>query len=132
MIKDVKPICTVEREGFSYLINSIGPQFVLYKRTYFTEKLEETFYRIRGKLTETLERADEVGVTIDLWSKHNKAYLGETVHWYRQNLERFSACLAVRRVECSHTYDVIAKAIEQIHTQFKLTKKAVVATTDNG
>ena len=73
MIKDVKPICTVEREGFSHLINSIAPQFVPYKRTYFTEKLEETFYRIRGKLTETLERADEVGVTIDLWSKHNKA-----------------------------------------------------------
>ena len=108
------------------------PHFTLHKRTFYTSKLEKSFYQNRGILIEALEKADEVCVTIDFWSKNNKAYLGETVHWYGPDLERYSACIAVKRVKGSHTYDVIAKEIEQINAQFRITKKAVVATTDNG
>jgi hypothetical protein len=121
---------TVESEGFSELMTSVVPQFTLHKRTFYTTKLEKSFYENRGILIEALEKADEVGVTIDFWSKNNKAYLGETVHWYGPDLKRFS--IAVKRVKGSHTYDVIAREIEQNHAQFRITKKAVLATTDNG
>jgi hypothetical protein len=32
----------------------------------------------------------------------------------------------------SHTYDVIAKANNDIHSEFKITKKVSVTNTDNG
>lgn len=43
-----------------------------------------------------------------------------------------SACLAVRRILGSHTYDVIAKLLEDIHEEFQLSKKTTATVTDSG
>jgi hypothetical protein len=61
-----------------------------------------------------------------------KIFSGETVHWFDQNLCRKSACLAIRRIKGSHTYDVLADLIETLHTEFNITHKVKVAPTDNG
>ncbi len=37
---------------------------------------------------------------------------------------RYSGCLGVRRVYGSHTFDVIAKAIADIHAEFKITSNS--------
>lgn len=79
-----------------------------------------------------LEKATNVGVTIDLWSTRQKSYLGETIHWFDESLNRKSACLAIRRVKGSHTFDVLGRVIEEIHLQFNIVKKLSVETTDNG
>ena len=72
------------------------------------------------------KKANEVGVTVDFGSKNNKAENGETAHWYGPDLERYTACIAVKRVKVSQTHDVIAKEIVQIYAQFRITKKGVV------
>lgn len=45
---------------------------------------------------------------------------------------RRSACLGIRRIKGSHTYDVLAKAIDNIHTEFSIGSKVNCVTTDNG
>ena len=45
---------------------------------------------------------------------------------------RRSACLGVRRVYGSHTYDVLARAMADMHAEFKISSKVNCSITDNG
>jgi len=55
-----------------------------------------------------------------------------TVHWYGEDLARRSTCLGVRRIYGSHIYDVIGKAISDMHTEFRILSKVNCTITDNG
>ena len=56
-----------------------------------------------------------------------------TCHWIdHHSLKREQAVLACRRVKGSHSFDVIAKEIENIHRDFQIETKVVRTTTDNG
>ena len=80
-----------------------------------------------------LEDVQDVGTTANCWSCHNKAYLGMTVHWIQKNdRSRQHAVLACKRLEGSHTFDVLAEAMSSIHSQFGLQEKVRRTTTDNG
>jgi hypothetical protein len=79
-----------------------------------------------------LEKATHVSTTVDMWSSGRRSFLGMTVHWIGSDLQRHSACLAVRRVIGSHTHDVIAAAIENMHKEFGIASKMNCTITDNG
>lgn len=56
-----------------------------------------------------------------------------TVHWIdRTSLRRESAILACKRVIGRHTYDVIAKEIQNILLDYRIQNKVRRITTDNG
>lgn len=73
-----------------------------------------------------------VSTTAGCWTAYRGSYLGMTVHWLEDDLVRRSACLAVRRVTGSHTYNIIAKLIESIHIEFKIAANVNCTITDNG
>ena len=73
-----------------------------------------------------------VATTADCWANHHKSYIGATIHWLDPTTrERKMAVLTVARLKGSHTYDVIAKAISDIHGRFHLHEKVRRTTTDN-
>ena len=47
-------------------------------------------------------------------------------------MDRRSAALACRRLRGSHTFDVLAGALEDVHRQYGIIRKVAVTTTDNG
>ncbi|TGZ54359.1 Uncharacterized protein DBV15_12464, partial [Temnothorax longispinosus] len=57
-----------------------------------------------------------------------------TVHWIgKQTMERKSYAIACRRFSGTHSYDRVARLIEDIHTSFGINKNKIIATvTDNG
>jgi hypothetical protein len=55
-----------------------------------------------------------------------------TAHWKGEDLKRRSACLAISRVKDRHTFDVIAKIINDIHKEFNIVDKVNVMITDSG
>lgn len=73
-----------------------------------------------------LEKATHVATTADMWAARRKSFLCMTAHWIGSDLQRRSACLAVRRVISSHTYDVIASAIETVHKEFGIARKLIL------
>ena len=80
-----------------------------------------------------LEDVPWVGTTADCWTGHHSSYLGVTVHWLDpETRERKQAVLACRRLKGSHTFDVLAHAISEIHSKFQLQDKVRRTTTDNG
>lgn len=56
-----------------------------------------------------------------------------TCHWINpKTLERVSCLLAIKRLTESHTYDVLAKAMESVYSDFNISDKVIYTTTDNG
>ncbi|KAK6304077.1 hypothetical protein J4Q44_G00246630 [Coregonus suidteri] len=80
-----------------------------------------------------LSAVNYVATTTDCWSARQRSYLGVTCHWIdNTSLERHSAALACRPVKGSHTFDVRAAALEEIHSEYHIREKVTMATTDSG
>lgn len=68
-----------------------------------------------------------MGTTADCWSANKKGYLGMTVHWLDPNTRvRKMAVLACERIMGSHTYDVLAQVMANIHSQFGIEDKVTM------
>ena len=132
IIDDMVPLSEVERPGFARLMKKLVGNLVLKKRTFFTEKLVANYSNTKTRLIMALAEASFVSKTADLWTSRRRAFLEMTVHWLGEDLVRRSACLALRRVIGSHTFDVIAKIIDGIHREFGISSKVNVTLTDNG
>uniref|UniRef100_A0A9J7Z8S9 Transposase n=1 Tax=Cyprinus carpio carpio TaxID=630221 RepID=A0A9J7Z8S9_CYPCA len=88
---------------------------------------------MKKTLIAELGKAKFVATTTDCWSAHQKSNLGVTCHWINEEtLERRSAALACKRLRGSHTFDVIAGALDDVHCQYKIRDKVVRTTTDSG
>lgn len=127
------PLYSVEKPGFQALVTKLAPNLKLFGRTFFTKLLHEKFNYRKQQLIYELQKSTDASTTIDAWTSRRRSYLGETIHWYdKGSLQRSNACLAIRRVKGSHTYDVLAKLIEDIHVEFLVTSKLRASTTDSG
>jgi hypothetical protein len=127
------PLNSVEKPGFQQLVTRLAPNLKLHGRTFFTELLKTKYIHRRQMLCSELAKATDASTTVDAWTSRRKSYLGETVHWFdKDTLKRRNACLAIKRITGSHTYDVLARVIEDIHMDFDITSKLRAATTDNG
>ncbi len=74
-----------------------------------------------------MDKVKYVATTTDCWSAHRKSYLGVTCHWIEEDsLERRSAARG------SHTFDILAGALDDVHCQYKIRGKVVKTTTDSG
>ncbi|XP_060782693.1 uncharacterized protein LOC132889890 [Neoarius graeffei] len=60
-------------------------------------------------------------------------FIRVTAHWIDpETLQRCSAALACRQLRGSHTFDLLANALNDIHAEFEIRGKIVRTTTDNG
>ena len=74
-----------------------------------------------------------MSTTTDCWSARSRSYIGVTAHWIdAESMCHVSAALACRRLTGSHTYDVLAGAIDAIHGDYSLRQKVCRTTTDSG
>jgi len=95
-------------------------------------RIDQAFDEMKIGLKKTLSEIDYVGATADCWSSSNRAYLGVTVHWLDENLIRKSQALACKRIVGSHTFDVLAEALESVLQEFQVLSKTRGVCTDNG
>ena len=74
-----------------------------------------------------------MSTTADIWSSHNRNFLGITVHWINPcNFKREKAAIACKRIKGRHTFDVIGFEMEQIHSAFSLSHRITTTVADNG
>ena len=124
---------SVEKPGFLQLVTRLkAPHLIIRGRTFFTNFLETRFREQQEKLILALEEATDVGATLDLWSSRRKTYLGETIHWYNNELVRKNASLPIKRIIGNTSYNVLARHIEASREEFHIDQKMSMATTDNG
>ncbi|XP_058629915.1 uncharacterized protein LOC131539375 [Onychostoma macrolepis] len=128
-----QPFAIVELPSFRKIIETLQPQCTVMTRKTLRLKVQDTFENMKSALIQKLNNAEYVATTADCWSARQRSYLGVTCHWIDStSLERCSAALACRRMTGSHTFDVIAAALEEIHEEYKIRGKITRTTTDSG
>jgi|688.fasta_scaffold2326642_1 hypothetical protein len=84
-----------------------APNLHLYGKTLFTNLLQIKYEHQKEQLMDALSKSSDAAKTTNALT-----YLGETVHWFRSgSLKRKSACLTIRRIVGSHTFDVLGRLL---------------------
>ena len=107
-------LSVVESEPFKDLIGLCEPRYQVPSRKHFTSKLlYEKSVEVKNDLTHQLKMAQDVCVTIDLWSNRQmKSFIGITGH-YILDWTLKSVMLACKRFKGKHTADNIAKEFDE-------------------
>lgn len=134
IIEDMLPLTTVESPAFRKLINELSLCPVqLPDRKTLSSCIEQAYDVMMKKIKETLGIAENVSTMADVWTAHQRSYLGMTVHWINdKSLKRQKAAIACVRITGRHTYDILAGKIEEVHRRFGLQGKISATVTDNG
>ena len=124
----------VESPSFKKLIHRLTKGRLSPKcRQTLTNQLEQRFVSTKEELKQKLADVNYVCTTADCWTSRRRSFLGMTVHWICPNtLERRGSCLAIRQLNGKHTYDILAKAIEEVNNEFDITDKTCCIVTDSG
>ena len=123
------PFSIVENPSFCSLIKTLQPNC-----TVPTRKTVKSNFDVMAKTTKEnlCKEFLHVATTTDCWTSSAKSYIGMTVHWFDKDLERHSAALACRRLRESHSYALLAKSVNEIHSEYGIRSKVCRTTTDNG
>uniref|UniRef100_A0A673A804 BED-type domain-containing protein n=2 Tax=Sphaeramia orbicularis TaxID=375764 RepID=A0A673A804_9TELE len=128
-----QPFSLVETSSFKNMIETLQPQCTVMMRKSLCTKIQEAAKNMKSIIMKKLSAVNHVATTTDCWSARQCSFLGVTCHWIDQtSLERHSAALACRRVKGSHTFDVLAAALEEIHSEYNIREKVTRTTTDSG
>ena len=136
VVEEMLPLSTVESQSFRKILGKIpiAERDQPYSdRKTFATYLDKCYARMESELKKTFESIEYVSTTADIWTCHNKSYIGMTAHWIDpSNFHRAKAALACKRIKGRHTYDVVATEIEQVHSSYGLSEKVTATVTDNG
>lgn len=129
----LQPFAVVDQPSFKELVTTLQPQAKVISRTTVRARIGNAADQLKKTMIAELDKVKFVATTTDCWSAHQKSYLGVTCHWIEEkSLERRSAALACKRLRGSHTFDMLAGALDDIHCQYKIRGKVVRTTTDSG
>ena len=127
------PLSTVELPGFKELIVGLQPNRTVLCRATVKRQFDEMVCVMKGNIRDTLRPLSFVATTTDCWTAHRRSYIGVTVHWIDpETLERKWAALACRRLRGSHTFEVLAAALDDINAEYGISQKICRTTTDSG
>jgi hypothetical protein len=108
MVDDVQSLSVLEQPAFRKLIEGLSGGKMSMTRNTFINRIEMAFSKMKDKLKENLDSVQSVCTTADIWTAHNRSYIGMTCHWIEKNeLVRKSAALACARIRGSHTFETI-------------------------
>ena len=113
------PLSTVESPHFHDLMNASNPKYqVPTRKTLSMKLLPSTKSKMQGRVQNSLQKAESVCVTVDLWSNRQmRSYFGITPHFI-MDWSMQSVMLACSHFHGSHTGDAIAEEYERVVASF--------------
>lgn len=85
---------------------------------------------MKNNMKKAMSEIDFIATTTDCWSSRRRGFIGVSLLVEPRSLEKCSVALACRQLKGPHTFDVLACALNDIHSEFDIQNK-VVRTTDN-
>ncbi|XP_058601280.1 uncharacterized protein LOC131520814 [Onychostoma macrolepis] len=132
IVQGLHPFGVVEQTGFVDLIHCTQPDYTVMSRTTLRERIDKCTKQMKEKLKNAVQTVKYIATTTDCWTAHRQSFIGATAHWIEPDtLERKSVALACKRLKGTHSYDVLASALNDIHSEYNIREKIVRTTTDN-
>lgn len=134
IIEEMRPLSCVEKRSFKDLVIGFAQADIhIPCRRTLAKRLDERRRIIADNMTQCFEKVSYICTTADIWSCHNRSFLGMTAHFIEPDtFERKNFILGCKRFKYSHTYDKIAQAISTVHSEFNLPVDKITHTvTDN-
>lgn len=133
IVQGLQPYSVVELPSFKDLINGLRPSTSVITRPTVRSKIIKAAQTMKEKVTAAMSEVEWIATTTDCWTARRRSFIGVTAHWIdTESFERRSAALACRRLKGSHTFNVLASALNDIHLEYKIRNKIVCTTTDSG
>lgn len=113
----------IQLKSFQELLESVsGRKIVIPTYHKFMKTLDTEYKKMKEKLINTLSQQENLCITADVWSSRCQCYLGVTVHFLNKEFKRESYVLAFKQILVKQTYKELAKAMDQIFTDFGIKK----------
>lgn len=98
IIKEARPLETVESFSFREMVNGLNPRANVMCVKKLRKLIESEREASHGKLLETLATVKHVCLAVDMWSTLKRSFMGVTCHWIEEETyKRRSAALACKR-----------------------------------
>lgn len=95
--------------------------------------INSNYERIKTNLKTKIAEAKYVCTTADIWTNKSRSFLGVTIHFFDNNLERKSYLLAFRRIMGRHTHSALGEILLGVHKEFDIKRKIIThVVTDGG
>jgi len=132
VVQGLRPFHVVEEQPFKDFVKELQPNAKNMSRLTLRSMIDDASMGMKRAVTEAMRGVDHIATTTDCWSVRRQSFIGVTAHWLDPNsLKRCSAALACKQLRGSHTFDVLANALNDIHSEFEIRGKIVRTTTDN-
>lgn len=133
VIEGLQPFSVVNLQAFKDLIQDLQPNATIMSRPTLRSSIAEATKTMKKKVIAAMREVEYIATTTDCWTARRRSFMGVTAHWLDpDSLDRHSAALACRQLKGSHTFDVLAGALNDIHAEYQIRDKIVRTTTDNG
>ena len=131
LINDLRPLSTVEGEGFRNLIKTLEPRYNVPCRKTFTEThLRAKYNTIVNSLKAQISSLPSCSITHDGWTSiATESYSTVTVHYIDQNWELKSGVLQTKKVFGQHTAECIKSDLLDCKEVWGLPD--IIGTTDS-
>ena len=130
--RDLRPLNTVEGDGFKQLMNFIEPGYKVPSRTHITNVCHKTYEAAKEHLVATLCDVPSVALTTDIrTSRATQAYITVTVHFITDDWAMESKVLSTQEMPERHTGVHISERLIDISKEWKLYDKVSAVVRDN-
>ena len=131
IISTGQPFNIVRQPSFINLFNTCHPGRKVMKYYSLVKKLKKEYVNMKSKLMKAFSETPYVCVTSDGWTDARRAYIGVTASYLDSTMRRHSVAIACRRLEGSHTHDVLAKKLMEVLKEYNILAKTTGVVTDN-
>lgn len=101
------------------------------KKTLMSD-LNKKYEQLKTKLKDQIYNAKYICLTADVWTNKSRSFLGVSVHYFDEKLDRQSYLLAFRRVYGRHTYAVLADMLLKIQKELNIKRLKITHMVTDG
>ena len=124
VIEGLQPFSVVNLQAFKDLIQDLQPNATIMSRPTLRSSIAEATKTMKKKVVAAMREVEYIATTTDCWTTRRRRFIGVTAHWLDpDSLDRRWAALACRQLKGSHTFDVLAGALNDIHAEYQIRDK---------
>lgn len=128
LVKDLKPISTVEETGFVEFLTTLVPQYQIPSRKELEDTIMQTYNDYKAKVMAIIQKANHVTLSTEKWTlKSTEKYLTVSCHFIN-NWQRQEFVLETFNFTANHTD--ISLELKRITDEWHITDKVIVVVTE--